>query len=167
MGELPEACKFLPHMIYDGFGEPGTHSIVRYQLNLLAMVLPEEWKSVGADASFLEAEVRQWTQHAVLPSSASLLSKVVSGHGDMHGANLLTHEGDVVIIDLESAYVGPAGWDVAHVYQCLRRYQPEHDYAQVSAFARGYLSAAEGEEPSSERIDEFLFDTICCGTLRT
>lgn len=158
---LHEACQHLPHLIYDDLLKPGTHSIVQYQLNLLKMVLPEELQSVDSDASFLEAEVRRWTQHSVLPPAGSLLAKTVTGHGDLHGANVLTHEGEPVIIDLECAYVGPAGWDVATFYQCLRRYQPEHDYAQVSAFARGYLREVEGVEPSSESIDEFLFDTIC------
>merc|ERR1711966_13323 len=172
-----EVLEFLPNTVYDATDEPnGVHSIVQIQLNILGMVLPEELQSAKTTRKFLESEIRQWVDHPVLkgvggagrggtePPNPSSLNRTVTGHGDLHGANILSDDGEPVFIDFETAYVGPAGWDAATLYQCLRRYTPGHDYAQAAALARGYLrgTRAHGEpEPTTAEIDQFILDMVC------
>jgi tRNA A-37 threonylcarbamoyl transferase component Bud32 len=115
----------------------------------------EDAAETGCDKAFLSREAARILDHPVLPTSGPL-ARLVSAHGDFHGANILVQGGEPLAIDFESCFVGPAGWDVAHLYQYLRRLAPEHDYSLTVTYARAYLEELGEDVP----IDIFILDML-------
>merc|ERR1719356_1557970 len=93
-----------------------------YLRRLFQYFADEDAAETGCDKAFLSREAARILDHPVLPTSGPL----VQG-------------GEPLAIDFESCFVGPAGWDVAHLYQYLRRLAPEHDYSLTVTYARAYL----------------------------
>jgi Ser/Thr protein kinase RdoA (MazF antagonist) len=55
-------------------------------------------------------------------------------HGDAHTKNLLTDHGQVVLLDFESAAIGPREWDLLPTAIAVDRYGlPEQDYREFAA----------------------------------
>ncbi|CAK0872084.1 unnamed protein product [Prorocentrum cordatum] len=102
---------------------------------LIAYSRDEDATSIGCDKDFLNGEAACILDHTMLPASGPL-AQVVGAHGDFHGANVMVEGG---AIDFEGCFVGPAGWDVAHMYQYLRRFEQEHNYGLTEAYAKAYL----------------------------
>jgi len=126
-----------------------------YMRRLMQYFQDEDAASTGCDKAFLIGEAARILDHPVLPAGGPLC-RVVSAHGDFHGANVLVEGGEVLAIDFECCFVGPAGWDVAHMYQYLRRFAPEHNYDLTAAYARAYLEELGVDVP----IDIFILDML-------
>jgi len=166
------------HNIYDDELPP----MVKYGNNLLNLVLDDELTENGSNRAYLKSIIDQYTEHPVLkasvgyerrdkaPSLEVSTADIGTAHGDLHGANVLLHQGEPVIIDHEAAHIGPAGGDLGTFYQCIRRYSPDHNYDQASALARGYLQERMNQihgkgHPdatiSEDDVDDFLFEIMC------
>jgi hypothetical protein len=57
-------------------------------------------------------------------------------HGDLHRANALNTEDGIVLIDVEDAGVGPAGWDLVPLAVGVRRYGDSAE--EFERFIKGY-----------------------------
>lgn len=171
------------HNIYDD-ENPAMVNYRNRLLNVLVNIAQGEPKLAenGTSGSYLKSVSDQDTDHPILKASVGYerlpgqsdlevsTADIVTSHGDVHGANILLDHGEPVIIDFETAHVGPAGWDLGNFYQCFRRQSPDHDYEQASAFARGYLqermdqihgSGHPKSEISDDDVDDFLFEIMC------
>jgi hypothetical protein len=126
-----------------------------YLRRLLQYFQDEDATTTGCDKTFLSGEAARILDHPMLPASGPL-ARVVSAHGDFHGANVLVEGGEPLAIDFECCFLGPAGWDVAHMYQYLRRLAPEHNYDLIAAYAGAYLEELGVDVP----IDIFILDML-------
>jgi len=171
------------HNIYDD-ENPAMVNYRNRLINVLVNFAQGEPKLAenGTSSSYLKSISDLDTDHPILKASVGYdrlngksaleisTADIVTSHGDAHGANILLDRGEPVIIDFESAHVGPAGWDLGLFYQCFRRQSPDHDYEQASAFARGYLQERMNQihgpgnsksEISDDDVDDFLFEIMC------
>jgi len=171
------------HNIYDD-ENPAMVNYRNRLINVLVNIAQGEPKLAanGTSGSYLKSVNDLDTDHPILKASVGYdrlpgksalevsTADIVTSHGDPHGANILLDHGEPVIIDFESAHVGPAGGDLGLFYQCFRRQSPDHDYEQASAFARGYLQERMNQihgpgnsksEISDDDVDDFLFEIMC------
>jgi aminoglycoside phosphotransferase (APT) family kinase protein len=125
---------------------------------------PSQWSGSAAMTELVRRTddlASQWG-HAVRPDA--LGTAIV--HGDPHIDNAIVTDDGLVLIDLEDAGIGPAGWDFAPLTLGVKRYgvPPE----EVDHFARGY-----GATPAASPGDQLMCDVyemlvtawaIRCGT---
>jgi len=65
--------------------------------------------------------------------------------------------GEPLAIDFELCFVGPAGYDVACLYEmAIRCLSPEHNYELAASYAKAYLD----EIGDVMAVDDFIFDMM-------
>jgi Ser/Thr protein kinase RdoA (MazF antagonist) len=80
-------------------------------------------------------------------------------HGDAHTSNLLTDHGQVVLLDFETAAVGPREWDLLPSAIGVERYgRPERDYREFAA-AYGFDVRAWPGYPVLREVRELTMTT--------
>jgi aminoglycoside phosphotransferase (APT) family kinase protein len=86
-------------------------------------VEPEDRDFLGGRCAALNDQLRHLT-FALPPGPI---------HGDAHTSNLLTDRGQVVLLDFESAAIGPREWDLLPTAIGVERYgRPEHQYREFA-----------------------------------
>jgi Ser/Thr protein kinase RdoA (MazF antagonist) len=118
--------------------------------------LAETGGVAAGDRDFLQArcsELADGLQHVEFALPAGPI------HGDAHTRNLLTDQGQVVLLDFEAAAVGPREWDLLPTAIGVERYgRPEEGYREFAS-AYGFDVRAWSGYPVLREIRELNMTT--------